>query len=240
MGHHPIHRGLLLGCLLLANVGLGQADDFDEAAVMHIEYPDWFKDSFLDLPEDIEEAREAGKEGLMILFTTQGCSYCAEFIRTSLSDPTLAARLQAQFDAVGLEIVSDAEMTAPDGTHERVKAFAKRAGAEFSPTRMFLGADGDLLYRGVGYHDPQRFGLVLDYLNEGKPETQSFAEFVTARSKGTAACDTIDRLAADALFSAPPYALDRSQSAADHPLPVIFEMTCLSMTTHLTVCGRST
>jgi hypothetical protein len=74
MGHHPIHPGQLLGCLLLANVGLGQAGDFDAAAIMHIEYPDWFKDSFLDLPEDIEEAREAGKDGLMILFTTQGCS----------------------------------------------------------------------------------------------------------------------------------------------------------------------
>ncbi len=212
-----------MGCLWLANIGFGQAGDFDEAPITHSEYPDWFKDSFLDLPEDIEEAREFGKQGVMILFTTEGCSYCAEFIRTSLSDPTLATRLQAQFDTIGLEIFSDAEMTAPDGTHERVKAFAKRAGAEFSPTVLFYGADGEPLYRGVGYLDPERFGLVLDYLNEGKPATQSFAEFAAARSAGTADSAASYRLVSDPLFSAPPDALDRSQMAADHPLLVIFE-----------------
>ncbi|MBK5970322.1 MULTISPECIES: thioredoxin family protein [Thiorhodovibrio] len=223
MHHQFMHRVLLIGCLWLASLGTAQAGDFDDATVMHIDKPAWFKDSFLDLPEDIEEARAAGKQGLMILFTTQGCSYCAEFIRTSLGDPTLAARLQTQFDAIGLEIFSDAELTAPDGTSERVKTFAKRAGAGFAPTLLFYGEGGELLYRGVGYHDPQRFGLVLDYLTEGHPEEQSFADFAATRPMTPQATSVEYQLAPDPLFTNPPYALSRQPLPADHPLLVIFE-----------------
>jgi hypothetical protein len=45
---------------------------------MHIDYPDWFEDSFLDLREDLAEASSEGKLGLMVLFTTEGCSYWEE------------------------------------------------------------------------------------------------------------------------------------------------------------------
>jgi thioredoxin-related protein len=223
MHHRSIARALLLGCLWLAGTGLGQAGDFNDATVMHIAYPDWFKETFFDLPEDIDEARVAGKEGLMILFTTEGCSYCAEFIRTSLTDPELVERLRARFDVIGLDIFSDMEMTAPDGTEERVKTFAKRAGAGFSPTVLFFGEGGAPLYRGVGYYDPERFGLVLDYLSEGDPSAESFAAFVRAREAQSEETAADYRLEADPLFSSPPYALDRSQMAADRPLLVIFE-----------------
>ena len=223
MSQRSLARDLLLGCLWLVAVGPAQAVEFNDATVMHIAYPDWFKETFFDLPEDIDEARAAGKQGVMILFTTEGCSYCAEFIRTSLGDPGLVARLQAQFDAIGLDIFSDMEMTAPDGTQERVKTFAKRAGAGFSPTVLFYGEGGALLYRGVGYHDPARFELVLDYLTEGDPSAESFAAFVRARKARSEEAAADYRLASDPLFSAPPYALDRSQVAADRPLLVIFE-----------------
>ena len=38
------------------------------------EQPGWFKNSFLDLNEDIEEARASGKR-LMIFFYQDGCPY---------------------------------------------------------------------------------------------------------------------------------------------------------------------
>ena len=45
---------------------------------MHIDYADWFEDSFLDLREDLAEASSEGKLGLMVPFTTEGCSYWEE------------------------------------------------------------------------------------------------------------------------------------------------------------------
>ncbi|NEV60676.1 thioredoxin family protein [Thiorhodococcus minor] len=216
-------RVLFLVILWAASLGGSLAGDFEDAAIMHIAYPEWFKESFLELPEDIEEAIAAGKRGVMVLFTTEGCSYCAEFIRTSLGEASLAERVQAQFDAIGLEIFSDAEMVAPDGSQLRVKAFADRAGAGFAPTLLFYGEGGELLYRGVGYQDPERFASVLDYLGGHQQEGQSFRDFVIARSAGLQSPSEGYRLAPDPLFSPPPYALDRSRMPADRPLLVIFE-----------------
>lgn len=217
-------RPLLLAGLCLASLGPVQAGDFDDAAVMRIDYPAWFKDSFLDLPEDIQDARDAGKQGMMILFTTEGCSYCAQFIRTSLNDPAIEASLRANFDVIGLEIFSDAEMIAPDGSAERVKSFAKSAGAGFAPTVLFYGENGEPLYRGVGYHDPERFAAVLRDLN---PDQASSTELSAKTEAPPADATATYALADDSMFRRPPYALDRSQFAAERPLLVIFESdTC--------------
>lgn len=216
---------ILLATLALATGMSPKAGDFDDAQLMHIGYPAWFKESFLDLQEDMEEAASAGKVGLMVLFTTEGCSYCAEFIRKSLGDSRLAAQVQDHFDAIGLEIFSDAEMVDPRGAALRVKGFAEREGAGFAPTLLFYGDDGRLLYRGVGYHSPERFGMVLDYLIGGHYQQASFRDYVATREAAAAQEGSAYRLRPDPLFSPPPYALDRSRIPAQRPLLVIFEGT---------------
>ena len=217
-------RGWLSAIVLsLVAIARAHAGDFKDDAVTHVGYPSWFKESFLDLQEDIAEAGADSKLGLMVLFTTEGCSYCAEFIRRSLGDERLAAKVRSHFDAVGLEIFSDAEMHDPQGNPMRVKRFAEREGAGFAPTLLFYGEDGDLLYRGVGYHAPERFELVLDYLIGGHQARLSFRDYALAQTNQRAGARSSYRLRSDPMFSAPPYALDRSRMAAQRPLLVIFE-----------------
>jgi thioredoxin-related protein len=214
---------ILLGLLWLAGGPALEARDFKDAEIAHIAYPGWFKDSFLDMKEDLDQAQGAGKLGLMVLFTTEGCSYCDKFIHSSLGDPQLAALVQEHFDAIGLEIFNDAEMVDPRGDHLRVKEFAKREGAGFSPTLLFYGGDGALLHRAVGYLSPERFRLALDYLIDGEYQSASFRDYVIAREAAAAPVQTDYELREDTLFGRSPYALDRSRFAADRPLLVIFE-----------------
>jgi thioredoxin-related protein len=209
--------------LWLAVVTACPAGDFEDAALMHIDYPDWFKDSFLDLREDLAEASSEGKLGLMVLFTTEGCSYCAEFIRRSLGDDAIAETLRSGFDTVGLEIFSDAEMIGPDGTALRVKEFAEREGAGFAPTLLFFGKGGERLYRAVGYQDPERFRMLLDYLIGGQYRQVSFRDYLVVQPAASETASSAYRLKPDPLFSAPPFALDRSRIPAQRPLLVIFE-----------------
>lgn len=199
------------------------AGDFDDARIAPSTYPDWFKDSFLDLRDDLDDALGAGKRGLMVLFATEGCSYCAEFVNRSLADPDLASLVQAHFDAVALEIFSDAEMVDPAGTPTRVNRFAEREGAGFAPTLAFYGDGGRLLYRGVGYHSPDQFRMVLDYLAGGYDRESSFRDYAALRGGATPSRVSAYRLRPDPLFSSPPYALDRSRIPALRPLMVIFE-----------------
>lgn len=198
------------------------AQDFDDAGHPRIQYPGWFVDSpFLDLKEHLDSAVANGKQGLMILFTTEGCSYCGAFIDRSLGDPDLAARVRQHFDAIGLEIFDDAEMTAPDGSTMRVKHFADAQGAGYSPTLLFFDASGEVAARAVGYQPPERFGVILNYVSGGHYRDVSLSRFL--KNGGALLATGQGGLRPDPLFSKPPYVLDRSRFAAARPLLVLFE-----------------
>lgn len=194
-------------------------EDFDEGAIYKVQYPDWFKHSFLNLQDDAEEAAEDDKQGLFVFFSTQGCSYCHLFIETSLGDAVIASRLRENFDSIGLEIFSDAELTDFTGAQTRVKTFALDQGVEFAPTLLFFDTDGKRLLRLTGYYEPERFSAVLDYLVDGHHREQGLREYLASR----AAPAESHELRVDALFAEPPYALDRSRMPAQRPLLVLFE-----------------
>lgn len=201
------------------------AESFDDSAIKHIEYPHWFVEiPFLDLQGVLEKAAADGKKGLLVFFTTEGCSYCDRFIHTSLADAQLVADLQSDFATVGLEIFSDRDMTAPSGEVLPVKVFAKQQGVMFSPTLLFFGADGQRILRLVGYQSPQRFASILEYLGGEHHQKMSLAAFLeqqTARATGSK--NNSAALRNDPLFSSPPYALQRNRFSAERPLLVLFE-----------------
>ncbi len=194
---------------------------FDDGAIYEIHYPDWFKAGFLDLPQDAADAAEAGKQGLFLFFSTQGCSYCHLFIEKSLGDPAIAERLQRHFEALGLEIFSDAELTDFTGNSLPVKDFAIVAGVEFAPTLVFVDTDGQPLLKLTGYYAPARFAQVLDYLIDGHHADMTLRDYLSDRAAG--AHDAVWSMRDDPLFDAPPYALARDRMPAERPLLVLFE-----------------
>ena len=125
-------------------------------------FPAWFKLSFLDLQQDLAEARSAGKQGVMVLFSIRGCAYCKKLVEQSLKEPAIEATLRRHFDVVHLDIHSDLELKDPQGRAMPVKAFARKEGALFSPTVAFYGLDGLHLLRVVGYQTPDRFRITLN------------------------------------------------------------------------------
>jgi len=217
----------VLGTLGMAGTpAYAPAADMDDSQIRHIVYPDWFSESlFFDLPEELDRAGLTGKLGVMVLFTTEGCSYCHLFVQKSLGNPTLASVVQQHFESVGMEIFDDREMTDSRGTSMPIKEFADREGAEFAPTLLFYGLDGVRLLKVVGYQSPERFRLVLEYLIDDHVGHQTLAEFFRSRAEArqqhgaTAGAG----LMPDPLFAEPPYVLERVSSPVGRPLIVLFE-----------------
>jgi thioredoxin-related protein len=194
---------------------------FDDGAVMTLHYPDWFKESFLVLPDDAAEAEADGKRGLLLFFTTQGCAYCHLFIQEVLGNADLSGRLREHFDSIGFEIFSDAELTAFDGEQVRVKEFALDQGVEFAPTLLFVNTAGNRLLRLTGYYGPDRFSQVLDYLTTNSGGELSWREYLaTQHEEGKSSSRTLRE---DPMFAQPPFALDRTQVRSERPLLVFFE-----------------
>jgi thioredoxin-related protein len=197
------------------------ARDFTDAEVSHVAHPDWFvNDPFVDLETIRVEAQTEGRQGIMVLFTTQGCSYCDAFVRRSLGNPQLASRLRAQFASVGLEVFDDTEMTSPSGQQLPIKQFAETEGAEYTPTLLFYGDDGTRILRVVGYQSPERFGRILAYLSEEGYRTESLRDYLARDARPV---NDRGEMRDDPLFMTPPYALDRSRLPAQKPLMVLFE-----------------
>lgn len=215
---------LLIMLLVTSYPVVSPAKDFDDSDIMHIGFPDWFvKSDFLDLTDELEKSKSQGKKGLMLLYTTEGCSYCSIFINRSLGDPEIAKRVQGNFDSIGMEIFDDTEMVSPQGEELPVKQFAKQEGVMFSPTLMFYGLDGKQILRKTGYVSPERFKALLTYIIEDHYKTEALSSYlkrvITSPASKTAQAGLID----NRHFDKPPYALDRSRIPASEPMLVIFE-----------------
>jgi thioredoxin-related protein len=219
--------GLISGLFALSLTAYAQAGEgggaqvFDDSRISRIDHPAWFKASFLDLREDLADARRAGKRGVMLFFDLEGCAYCKAFIRHTLGDPAIQARLRDAFDVIGMSMFSDLEVVDFTGRNLRLKRFARREGATVSPTLVFYGSDGRRLLRVVGYYPPERFRVVLDYLDEDRAGTQSLRDYMASRERTPGA--TAREREPDNLFLDEPYALERSRIAAERPLLALFE-----------------
>jgi thioredoxin-related protein len=215
---------LILLCLCLGLPSVSLSSTFDDSEIRHIDYPNWFLESpFFDLAEDLNNTRKKGKKGLMILFTTQGCSYCDAFIQKSLGNPDIAKEVQRNFDSVGMEIFDDTEMITPEGASMSIKQFSQKENVQFSPTLLFYGENGKRIVRLTGYQSPERFKLIIDYVANEHYRTLSLRNYMTKVKSRTPSTQSKKELKADVLFEKPPYMLDRSRFSASQPLLVIFE-----------------
>ncbi len=95
----------------------GEFDTFEDAPLPEpLSNPPWFKLSFLDLSEDLEDAIHDGKQGLMIYFGQKYCVYCKLLLEKNFGKPDIRAYTQKYFDVVGIDIHGQREVTALDGS----------------------------------------------------------------------------------------------------------------------------
>ncbi|MEK9725208.1 MAG: thioredoxin family protein [Rhodospirillaceae bacterium] len=98
---------------------------------------DWFKESFLDLADDLREASESGKR-LVVFFEQVGCIYCKKMQTEVLARKSINDYVRANFDVVQLNLWGSREVTDLDGKAMPEKALARRWGVIFTPTIVFL------------------------------------------------------------------------------------------------------
>lgn len=185
------------------------------------DHPDWFKASFHNLPEDLEDTLASGKQGLIVYFGQRHCPYCQAIMKDNLSKGDLVHYLRTHFEVVGLNTHSTEAVTGMDGRTMPINEFAIEQKAQLTPTLLFFVQGRKLALKLVGYHPPYKMRAALEYIADGHYKTRSFAEYLEQADPPPLFAD--EALNPDPLFSPPPHALDRSRFAAHAPLLVIFE-----------------
>jgi thioredoxin-related protein len=181
-------------------------------------YPSWFKDSFLELADDVEEATAEGRR-LLILFHQDDCPYCNALIERNLAQKDIEEKLRANFDVVALNLRGDREIVRVGGETMTEKAFARALNVQFTPTLLFLDEAGGLVLRLNGYVPPREFGVALDYA-AGQTGTGDYRDYLAKRLpvSGSGALDPAD------FFAPPPHDLAAVVGSGE-PVAVFFEQT---------------
>ncbi|MDP1898035.1 MAG: thioredoxin fold domain-containing protein, partial [Sulfurimicrobium sp.] len=220
-------RLFLLGCLFWAFAF--QAHAAREAPLApgmvnpgYEEHPAWFRESFLDLRDDVKEAQGKNRR-VMLYFYQDGCPYCSKLLRDNFGQRAIADKTRQYFDVIALNLWGDREVTGMDGRTVTEKAFARQLRVMFTPTLLALNEKGETILRINGYYAPHQFAAALDYAGQGKEREGAFRDYLAANSAPAAS----GKLHANKRFIQPPLAFDDALRRSKKPLLVLFEQkTC--------------
>jgi len=142
----------------------------------HEEVPAWFKVSFLDLFEDIEDAADNNKR-LMIYYYQDGCPYCKKLLQENFSQRDISDKTQKYFDVVAINLWGDKEVTVGGRTYTE-KEFAEALKVQYTPTLLFFNEDKKIVFRANGYYPPEKFSALLDYIGKKQESKISYQDYI--------------------------------------------------------------
>ncbi|MCK5168217.1 MAG: thioredoxin family protein, partial [Rhodospirillaceae bacterium] len=136
---------------------------------------------FLDLGEDLAEARANGKR-LVIIWEQRGCPYCKRMHEVNLRIPRIVNSIKNNFMVIQLNLWGDREVTDFDGEVLKEKDLANKWGVLFTPTSIFYpesmekigtksGRDAEVL-RIPGYFKPFHFYFLFKYARTNGYESE--------------------------------------------------------------------
>jgi len=124
---------LAAGFVALAAPVLAEAPMGDDG----LHKPEWLRDTFKDVSEDLAEANAEGRR-MLIIWEQRGCIYCSKMHAEVFPDPRIQALIEENYFVVQMNLFGDVEVTDFDGTALPEKEMAQRWGVFFTPTMMFM------------------------------------------------------------------------------------------------------
>jgi len=219
---HKLQSILLLFIIIIKPV---LADEFvfsDQTLESDIRLPDWFKLSFLDLQDDLDEAVADNKKGIIIYFGRKDCPYCKALLEKSWGRKDIVHYTRKHFDVIAINTKGTRNITDFDGYVDDEKNYSLRKKTNFTPSLLFFDKQGKQAFKLSGYQNPYRFLAALEYVADAHYQQQSFKSYLS-QAKDALESGGSDDLNQQPYFDAPPHNLNRTQFIAERPMAVFFE-----------------
>ena len=195
---------------------------FDDTPLREaLELPDWFKLSFLDLQESLDEAVEDGKQGLIIYFGRKDCPYCKAQLEVNWGLKDIVEYTNEHYDVIAIDVTGQRTVTDFDGKTYTEKEFAARMRTDFTPSLLFYEKKGRLALRLPGYRPPYQFRAALEYVADAHYFNEPFGDYL-ARAEDALSYG-MEELNSHDSFRSGPFNFDRSKVPGKVPLAVFFE-----------------
>ena len=141
----------------------------------------FFDQTFGDFSEELDNAREQGKKGILLMFEMDECPFCHRMKTTVLNLPEVQDYFRKHFLIFSVDIEGDIEITDFQGNPMTMKDFAlKQFRVRATPVFQFIGLDGRPVKRGRytgATKDAAEFMLLGKYIVEGAWKETSFSRY---------------------------------------------------------------
>jgi len=180
-----VMRYLVMSALMFGFAFSASAET-DRSNLPRDPYQYFFDESFWDLTEELETARDQGKQGILIMFEMDECPFCHRMKATVLNQPDVQAYFKEHFLILPIDIEGDLEMVNFKGEPTVMKDFAfQEYRVRATPVFAFYDLDGNYIKRARytgATRDKDEFLLLGKYVVEKVYEEQSFARYKRAQT----------------------------------------------------------
>lgn len=128
----------------------------------------FFTQSFGDLPEELQEAREAGKIGMLLFFEMEGCPSCRYMMRNVLNQAVVQDWYSERFVSIAVDINGAVELRDFDGVTLPSRVFAAHRRVKTTPVISFIDLNGTEVFRRASVvKTPEEFLMMGEYVAGG-------------------------------------------------------------------------
>jgi thioredoxin-related protein len=144
----------------------------------------FFDQTFGNFQEELDLARQEGKQGVLLFFEQAGCPYCHRMLTTVLNRPDVQDYYKKYFHSFSVDINGDLEITDFQGHPTTQRDFAlKQYMVRATPVFAFFNLDGKLIARYTGAtRNAQEFLWLGEYVAGGHYRSESFAQFLRSKA----------------------------------------------------------
>ena len=144
------------------------------------EVPGYFKDSFLEIADDVDEASEQGKH-VLLFFQLNNCPYCDSMLEDAFETEPLTSYIQQHFDAIAINVRGDRDIAFNEEISVTEKELSEKLKVGVTPAILFLDENNKPVARVNGYRAPERFRVVLEYVATKSYQTTKLADYMQAK-----------------------------------------------------------
>lgn len=141
----------------------------------------FFDQTFGDFSEELENAREQGKQGILIMFEMDECPFCHRMKTTVLNQPDVQDYYKEHFLVFTVDIEGDIEITDFQGNTVAMKDFAfKQYRVRATPVFQFFDLEGKPIKRARftgATRNAGDFLLLGQYVADGAYKDTSFTRY---------------------------------------------------------------
>ena len=184
-------------------------------------HPAWFKESFLDLEEDIADATSNNKR-LVIYFWQPGCPYCSQLWEDNFGQQKIVDDFRKNFEIVALNMRGDREVVSVGGNDYTEKSFSEALGIKYTPTLLFFDENKKVVHQLNGYIPPEDFQRSMSFVSGKHEKTQNFGAYSAQQMEANTKTQD-GKLHPEDFFMSATYDLNRSEKKGDNYLAVFFE-----------------